>query len=314
MSPTGRARLTDPFGRVRTVPRATGRRLFGADPARYDRVRPEYPARIFEILERRCGLGLGTIAFEVGPGTGKATRPLLERGVARLTLIEPDPRMVRYLRRRLVPDRARVRYVAAPFESARLPPASFDLGVAATSFHWVGERRALRKVARLLRPGGWWAAWWSLTGDPFRPTPYTRTAQPIYDRASRAARTEGRGTDAYRRGVRDRVRMLRSVGAFDRIATQTVRWTRTLDTESLIDLHRTFGDIVLLPSAVRRRFFSELRALVRRRFGGRVTLPMIATVYTARRRRGRSTRSVARARAGGRGRRPRASRASRSSR
>ncbi|EQD38338.1 Methyltransferase type 11, partial [mine drainage metagenome] len=51
------------------------------------------------------------------------------------------------------------------FEEVPLRPGSFDLGVAATSFHWLPERRGLRKVARALRPGGWWAAWGNEHGD-----------------------------------------------------------------------------------------------------------------------------------------------------
>ena len=55
------------------VPRSEGRTVFGRDPALYDRARPGYPERVFEILRDRCGLRPGTAVLEIGPGPGTAT-------------------------------------------------------------------------------------------------------------------------------------------------------------------------------------------------------------------------------------------------
>jgi len=55
-----------------------GRQAFGADPARYHVARPAYPDWVFEILRDRCGLKHDTATFEIGPGTGTATRRLLD--------------------------------------------------------------------------------------------------------------------------------------------------------------------------------------------------------------------------------------------
>ena len=60
--------------------RSFGRQAFGDDPANYDVARPDYPDWVFETLRERCGLGPGCATFEVGAGTGKATRPLLAAG------------------------------------------------------------------------------------------------------------------------------------------------------------------------------------------------------------------------------------------
>src|SRR5690349_15065291 len=105
-----------------------GRRAFGADAANYDSARPEYRARIYEVLQNRCGLRPGTQTFEIGPGTGLATRRLLEAGASPLTVVEPDARLVAKLKQRS-PE---VTIVNAAFEDADLTPAMFDLGCAAT--------------------------------------------------------------------------------------------------------------------------------------------------------------------------------------
>lgn len=73
-----------------------GRVRFGDDPANYESARPPYPARVFEVLTSRCGLGPGTRAFEIGPATGLATRELAARG-ANVIAIEPDPRLATHL-------------------------------------------------------------------------------------------------------------------------------------------------------------------------------------------------------------------------
>src|SRR5262249_38175362 len=128
------------------------------DAAAYDAARPEYPERVYELLRERCGLRPGARTLEVGAGTGLATRRLVAAG-ADVLAVEPDASMAA-----LLPAAAQVQ--AAAFEDVELDPASFDLAVSATAFHWVDEPVGLRRVARALRPGGWFAQWWNMFGDP----------------------------------------------------------------------------------------------------------------------------------------------------
>jgi ubiquinone/menaquinone biosynthesis C-methylase UbiE len=45
----------------------------------------------------------------------------------------------------------------------RLPvrPGRADLVSFAQSWHWLDQEHAPAEMARVLRPGGWWAAWWN---------------------------------------------------------------------------------------------------------------------------------------------------------
>ncbi|MBS1606202.1 MAG: hypothetical protein JST42_26325 [Bacteroidetes bacterium] len=95
-----------------------GREAFGADPAGYHAVRPGYPEWVFEVLRERCGCGRGMSAFEVGAGTGIATRRLLDMGVDRLVAVEPDQRLAGFLRERN-PDGA-LEVVVSSFEEVEL--------------------------------------------------------------------------------------------------------------------------------------------------------------------------------------------------
>ncbi len=256
--------------------------MFGRDPAAYDRARLDYPSRVFEILHHRCGLRPGAVVFEIGPGTGKATRQLRRLGARPLVLVEADPRLVRYLRGRWPEREGRFEIVSAGFERARLPRARFDLGVAAQSFHWLPERRALRKVARLLRPGGWWAHWGNQHNDPTRPTEFHRALQPLY--AEAFGHPDPFPTRSAARAHREaRFRAMRSVGAFERLARDDLRWSVTLRTPRVQALWASFSEIVTLSPARRRRFLTELGFLMDERFDGVIELPVVTSLYTARR-------------------------------
>jgi SAM-dependent methyltransferase len=269
---------------VRRVPRRRQARVFGRDPRAYDRGRLGYPSPVWRILRDRCGLRRGSAVLEIGPGTGIATRELLRSGAGALTLVEPDPRLVRYLRRNLRPGATRVRYVPRPFDRARLPEGEFDLVVAGQSFHWLPARASLRKIARALRPGGWWAAWGNQHGDPYRPSRFQEALQPLYRRLAggRLPRGDRRAED--RRERAHRFAAVRAVPGLRRPRRDDVRWTKTLSASEITALWATFSEIQTLPAADRRWFLGELDRLVRTKFRGRVRMRILTPVYTAQRR------------------------------
>src|ERR1700741_4424865 len=154
-----------------------GRRLFGNDPKTYAEDRPDYPDALYARLMARCGLPQGPSVFEIGPGPGLATRRLLSLGASPLLAIEPDPRLATFLRETIETGSLEIDQVS--FDEAMLPEAAFDLGVAATSFHWLEQGSALAKVYRSLKPGGWWAMWWNNFG-PEEPDEFQRATDHLF--------------------------------------------------------------------------------------------------------------------------------------
>src|SRR6185312_3750679 len=145
-----------------------------------------------ETLLERCGLGPGCAMFEVGAGTGKATRALLAAGADPLFAIEPDSRLGAFLRASTASPALQV--VAAPFESAELPRNDLDLGLAATSFHWIEALAGLNRVAGLLRPGGWWAMVWNVFGDDSRPDPFHEATDALLNDGPKSPSQSATGT------------------------------------------------------------------------------------------------------------------------
>jgi SAM-dependent methyltransferase len=182
------------------IDRSEGRRLFGADPAGYDSARPGHPDRVYEVLVERCGLARGSAVLEVGPGTGHATRRLLELGADPVVAIEPNEQLADYLET-TVGDGVEV--LRATLEDADLPDAVFDLATAASSFHWVDEPVGLAAIHAALRPGGWIALWWTLFGEGGSPDEFIR-ATSRFSTASKRVPRRGSGTGRAMRSTSSR--------------------------------------------------------------------------------------------------------------
>lgn len=264
---------------MKQMPHSFGRRGFGDSPATYAAVRPAYPAALYGCLTDRCGLKPGCAVIEIGPGSGIATASLLAHRPALLHAIEPDPRFVAHLRQTL-PDPA-LTIEAAAFENAGLPPAHFDLGVAATSFHWIDQQSGLGKIHAALKPGGWWAMWWTHLGvetdDPFQAATRHLFA-PVRPPAARSSNRR-QPFDLDRAA---RLRDLTKAGFIDGRA-DAWQWTHCYDTAGLVGLYQTFSAIRALPVHERGRFLDEVGRIADDQFGGRIDRRFTTSLYTAQR-------------------------------
>jgi SAM-dependent methyltransferase len=125
---------------------------FGADAEAYQRTRPVCPPRAFDDLAALAGLAPGDRVAEIGCGTGQATVPLAERGLA-VTAVELDAGLAALARRRLGGFPA-ARVLTASFEDWAPPGTPFDAVVAFNSLHWVDPEIRYAKPFGLLKPGG----------------------------------------------------------------------------------------------------------------------------------------------------------------
>jgi SAM-dependent methyltransferase len=115
----------------------------------YERARPEYPEAAVDWLASRLDLGPGRTVVDLAAGTGKLTRMLVPTR-ARVIAVEPVPEMLAELRR-AAPEAQALQGTA---EAIPLPDAGADAVTVAQAFHWFDPPRALREIARVLRPGG----------------------------------------------------------------------------------------------------------------------------------------------------------------
>ncbi len=260
--------------------REDGRRTFGLDPENYDSARPDYPDGLYAVLRERCGLKPGTRVFEIGAGTGIATRRLIADGAAPLYAVEPDARLAAVLAAR-APE---ARILHTSFERAGLKRASFDLGCAATAFHWLEPRMAYARIASLLAPGGWWAMWWHVFGDPGRPDPFHEATMGVLAGVKTGTDRNPVWKHPYGLDVAARLAEIEAAGAFQDAAFTRFDWTLVLSAAEVRALYATYSQFAALTETERNRRLDGIEAIAAQGFGGRVERHMVTALYTAQRR------------------------------
>jgi SAM-dependent methyltransferase len=126
----------------------------------YERARPTYPPEALAWIAERLDLREGRTVLDLGAGTGKLTRALLETG-ARVIAVEPGDAMRAELER-ATPAAEALRGSA---EDIPLREASVDAIAVGQAFHWFRHDVAIPELHRVLRPGGGVALIWN-TRDP----------------------------------------------------------------------------------------------------------------------------------------------------
>lgn len=117
----------------------------------YDKIRPEYPDRLFADVIGFIGSGKKK-ALEIGAGTGKATAPFLKAGYD-VTAVEIGKNMAEFLQEKFKGYKD-FNVIVSAFEDALLDENSYDLIYAASAFHWIDAEIGCPKVFRLLKSGG----------------------------------------------------------------------------------------------------------------------------------------------------------------
>jgi SAM-dependent methyltransferase len=137
---------------------------FGQAAKRYDLARPSYPEAALEWalgnVSGAAEAGERLRVVDLGAGTGILSRVLLALGHD-VIAIEPDPGM----RARLAATTPAAVARAGSAERIPLPAASADAVVAGQAYHWFAPERAHPEIARVLRPGGVFAAIWNLRDE-----------------------------------------------------------------------------------------------------------------------------------------------------
>jgi SAM-dependent methyltransferase/ribosomal protein S18 acetylase RimI-like enzyme len=252
---------------------------FDADVGTYERARPGYPAELFEHLHAVTGLGTGTRVLEIGAGPGLGTMPMLDRGAV-VTAVEPGPNMVARLRERTIGRACTV--VPGTFEEASLT-GPFDVAVSFTAFHWVDPTVGWRRLAELVRPGGWVALVWNLHGraDRREDDPWERAIDPIVRRYQPHQSSSHR---PYALDVEARRHDVEANGSFEHVEHRRFTWPHRHDATSMRDLFASFSDWSTLPEPDRSEALDAMAATVDRVFGGSVERTYTTALHLARRR------------------------------
>jgi SAM-dependent methyltransferase len=220
---------------------------FGAVAGEYDRLRSGPPP---EALDWLLPAGARD-ALEMGAGTGILTRLLAER-ISRVIAVEPDERM----RAVLAASTPGVDVRAGQAEELPAEDSTFDVVVAASSWHWVDEQRAVPEVARVLRPGGRLALVWN---GPDRSVDWMRSLWA----GGIVFSPEQQDAVDQRRRIRHVVNMeAGGPSPFHPSETSLFRWTKPMTRDDLVALSATYSAIITMDDATREEHFNSMRRFI----------------------------------------------------
>ena len=114
------------------------RDLFSGLSDSYERARPGYASDALAWVARELRIGAGSRIADVGAGTGKLTRQLVELQ-ADVIAVEPQPDM----RTQFSAGLPAITVIDAVAETLPFEPASLDAVMVGTAFHWFDAARAL---------------------------------------------------------------------------------------------------------------------------------------------------------------------------
>lgn len=209
-------------------------RSFGAVADAYDRARPGYPDEAVEWLVGSRNLSV----VELGAGTGKLTRRLVEAGHDVLA-VDPSVEMLGHLKRNV--PQARTAVAAA--EAIPAADRTVDVVICAQSFHWFDHDRALPEIARVLRPGGRLAVVWN---RPDYSIPWVRKLGAIIGREPELGQE---------------IKPLQETPHFGWVEEEQFRNWSTHTAASLLDLARSRSAVAVLPEDERTQVLARVKTL-----------------------------------------------------
>lgn len=245
----------------------------------YEAARPGYPTELFDDLVEIAGLKRGDRPPEVGCATGKATRPLLERGFS-IVCVELGERLAAHARKNLAG--LPVKIDVAAFELWQGEPESFDLLYAATAWHWLDPVVRYRKAHRLLRPGGYLAFWSASHAFPSDFDPFFTEIQEVYDAIGESF--DGEWPPAAPDRAPDERHSIAASGLFEHVTVRRYVWEMNYSAEEYIALLNTFSDHISMDEPKRERLYSEIRERISGRRVPQVRRHWQAILHVARRR------------------------------
>ena len=216
-------------------------RSFDRAAAEYERARPGYPAAVLDFVP----LGRDADVLDLGAGTGKLTRVLVER-YRRVVAVEPLEGM-RAILEQVVPSA-----VSLPGTAEAIPvgDAAVDGVFAGQSFHWFANDEAVGEIARVLRSRGVLGVIWNEPVDPSPlPGDYRAYLEALHAPSLASARSLS-------------VSELVARGPFGELREESVPHRQTLPRDEVLAFARSVSWIAHRPESERAQIMRELDALL----------------------------------------------------
>jgi len=217
---------------------------FGNVAETYHRVRPHYSRPLFDRAQEVLGLDSSARVLDLAAGTGRLTREL-EIRFAGVVAVEPDERM------RAVHGMA----LAGSAEAIPLDDESVDAVFIGEAFHWFDPTAAIDELARVLRPRGglaiFWTHWWET--EPPLPESALELLREPYQRfaAQRNPPWDDRFDDS----------------PFEPLENERLTEAIVVGPDELLELYSTTSSLAAISREEREALFAAVRPLLAGTYG-----------------------------------------------
>jgi len=220
---------------------------FGNVAETYRRVRPPYSRPLLDLAQEALELDADARVLDLGAGTGRLTAELGRR-FAEVVAVEPDERM------RALHGNA----LAGSAEAIPLQAATVDAVFVGEAFHWFDTLAAIGELARVLRPRGglaiFWTHWWET--EPPLPEHALELLREPYQRfaAERNPPWDDRFTDS----------------PFESLRYERHEEAMVVERDELLELYSTTSSLAVISREEREQLFAAVRPLL----AGPYSLPL----------------------------------------
>jgi SAM-dependent methyltransferase len=206
----------------------------------YDRFRPQPPEAVTEILCLVAQAPRPVLVVDLGCGTGLSTR-IWALSAQRVIGVEPSDDMRR--RAQEATPAGNVSYQAGFSHDTHLPAAAADIVTCSQSLHWMEPESTFREAARILRPGGVFAAI-DCDWPPTLPDWRAEEAYRLFTRGARELENEhGVSKGLQRWGKEGHLQRMQSSGRFRHTKEVLVHSREMGGADRLVGLALSFGGV-----------------------------------------------------------------------
>ncbi|WP_130806581.1 class I SAM-dependent methyltransferase [Senegalia massiliensis] len=124
----------------------------------YDKLISDYPIKIFWDMMSCANLKLNSNILEIGSGTGKATKRLLDLKFNNINCIEREYELASYMDKKF---RGNINIYISSFEEWQGPNEKYDIIICANSFQYLNRDISMTKIQSILKRQGTLALIWT---------------------------------------------------------------------------------------------------------------------------------------------------------
>jgi SAM-dependent methyltransferase len=212
----------------------------------YDAYRPRPPLAVLDILTQLAQAPRPALVVDLGSGTGLSTAIWADRA-AQVIGVEPSADMRAQAEQRVagVADPANVHYQAGYANATGLPEGCADIVTCSQSLHWMEPETTFAEIARILRPGGVFAAY-DCDWPPTIHWEIEQAHQAFFAQVNAAEHAHGFSRDVRSWDKRQHLERMRQSGRFRQTKEIVLHHVEQGGAERLVGLELSQGGVASL--------------------------------------------------------------------